>query len=247
MKRVMIVPAAGKGTRLGGETPKTLAMVSRRPMIDFILDLYADYVDRFVLVIDPVHATRIQSHCKDRNECIEFAYQDAPTGMLDAILIPSNRLRALCPDYVWITWCDQIAVSALTVSRLSQCEQRSHRAAVVLPTVIRKTPYVHLEMNEGGEIVTVLHRREGDDMPETGRADMGLFGLSARAYFDLLPEFAGSTERSRETSERNFLPFLAWLRSRAEVTTFAGVDEMESVGVNTPEDLRLVERYLNRG
>ena len=247
MKPIMIVPAAGRGTRLGGGAPKPLTLVNRRPMIDIILDLYGDYVERFVLVIDPVSGHSIESHCKGRSECIEFAYQDTPTGMLDAILIPRDRLRVLSPECVWITWCDQIAISPETVVRLSHFEERPQGPAVVLPTTIGRTPYIHLERNEAGEITQVLHRREGDSMPDTGQCDMGLFRLSAQAYFDLLPRFAASTEPSRRTGERNFLPFLAWLRGRGQVTTFTGVGEIESVGVNTPEDLRRVEDHLGHG
>jgi choline kinase len=81
-------------------------------------------------------------------------------------------------------------------------------------------------------------------MPEQGESDMGLFSLSASAFLDLLPAFASDVERSAGTGERNFLPFIPWIATRAEVVTFSPVDEAEAVGVNTPEELAAVERYL---
>ena len=37
MNRVLVVPAAGMGTRLGSAVPKALTLVAGRPMIDHVL------------------------------------------------------------------------------------------------------------------------------------------------------------------------------------------------------------------
>ncbi len=91
----------------------------------------------------------------------------------------------------------------------------------------------------------MLHRREGDAMPETGESDIGLFALSRAAYVDVLPAYAREVSPGSATGERNFLPFIAWVSQRHDVVTFAATDDMEAVGVNTPEELRAVERYLS--
>jgi hypothetical protein len=46
------------------------------------------------------------------------------------------------------------------------------------------------------------------------------------------------------TGERNFLPFVAWAAARADVTTFPCVGPEEAIGINTPQELALVETYL---
>ena len=51
--------------------------------------------------------------------------------------------------------------------------------------------------------------------------------------------------RGSTTGERNFLPFIAWANASHDVVTFPAHDEMEAVGVNTPEELQTVERYLS--
>jgi len=73
---------------------------------------------------------------------------------------------------------------------------------------------------------------------------MGLFGFSQRCYLDSLPAYARSVEIGRATGERNFLPFIPWIARTETVTTFAAHDPMEAVGVNTPDELVKVERYL---
>ena len=51
-------------------------------------------------------------------------------------------------------------------------------------------------------------------------------------------------ERGRGTGERNFVPFVPWLAQRAEVVTFPCTDEREAVGINTPEELRMMEAWI---
>lgn len=246
MKRIMIVPAAGLGSRLQTKTPKILFPVNGRRMIDYLLDLYAPFVDRFVFVIHPVHLEAVTTHCERFDLPIEFEIQESPTGMLDAILIPQTRVREFlqdADDQVWITWCDQIAVHSQTVQRLAVLA--GERDGVVIPTVVKELPYIHWVRNGSNEIVGLLQQREGDAMPKRGEGDVGLFSLSRRAYLDLLPLFASEAGVGSMTEERNFLPFVVWLSGKANVTTFPAQNEIESIGINDQADVALVENYLN--
>ena len=83
-----------------------------------------------------------------------------------------------------------------------------------MPTVRKADPYIHLERDGAGRISRVLHRREGDVMPQIGESDMGLFALSAEACFHLLPQFASEVVTGAGTGERNFLPFIPWVAQR---------------------------------
>src|SRR5262245_53878549 len=114
MNRLMIIPAAGLGSRLQSPIPKILFPVAGRPMIRHVFDLYANLVDRFVLVLHPSFAEAARQYCTTLNLPIDYDLQTTPTGMLDAILIPQERVRSYQPREVWITWCDQIAVRPST-------------------------------------------------------------------------------------------------------------------------------------
>jgi hypothetical protein len=152
--------------------------------------------------------------------------------MLDAILIPEERVRQYQPTNVWITWCDQIAVRPGTIRRLSDCVERSPETALVFPYHYAFNPYIHLVRNQHGQITELKHQREGDVMPEVGEGDTGLFSLSGPAYLNLLTVFAREIQTGAVTRERNFLPFIPWLRGQAEVKTFAGQAEIETGGTN---------------
>jgi bifunctional UDP-N-acetylglucosamine pyrophosphorylase / glucosamine-1-phosphate N-acetyltransferase len=248
MARLLVVPAAGLGSRLGAGVPKLLVPVGGVPMIDRILELYRDRVTQVVIVVAPAVAADVRGHLGSRRgaitiECVE---QVKPTGMLDAILLVLPSVRKSTPSSVWITWCDQIAVHPLTVAALSGHTTDAPHPALVLPTVVRNDPYIHFERDGSGRITRVRHRREGDEMPAVGESDMGLFALSALAFTELLPQYARTVEVGDATGERNFLPFIPWVARQHEVITFPCTDPMEAVGVNTPEELKVVEEYLAR-
>jgi bifunctional UDP-N-acetylglucosamine pyrophosphorylase/glucosamine-1-phosphate N-acetyltransferase len=243
---VLVIPAAGLGSRLKTTTPKLLVPVNRRPMLDRLLDLYRDMADEVVVVVHPSFAGAVESHVRAIGARVRLEIQQTPTGMLDAILLARSAVETLRADRVWITWCDQVAVHPQTVQWLGARSDDPAAAPLILPTVRRRHPYIDLERDGSGIIIRVRHRREGDVMPEVGESEMGLFSLSRAAYLEELPVFADRPEIGAATGERNFLPFIPWIAARGGVTTFACVDEEEAVGINTPEELQVIEAYLTR-
>ena len=243
---VLIIPAAGSGSRLKSSTAKVLTPVNDRPMIDHLFDLYRRKARRFVLVVNPTFERAVREHCRNVASDLDVAYavQPSPTGMLDAILLAAHETAGVSPSRIWITWCDQIAIHPQTIATLSRLSTEDVEADLIFPTAWQVNPYIHL-VRDGGRIVANRQRREGDEMPDVGESDAGLFSLSMDAFFSLLPRFAGEASEAAATRERNFLPFVPWLVHRgARVVTFPCVDEAEAVGVNTPEDQRFIEHYL---
>lgn len=244
---ILILPAAGAGTRLQSLTPKVLSPVNGRAMIDHLFDRYRDAVRRFVVVVHPSFESDVRRHVEQVAPSLEvdYAVQPQPTGMLDAILLASDAARKMGPERVWITWCDQIGVHPETISRLNRMSETHADVPAIFPTARQVTPYIHLDRDADGRITGIRQRREGDTMPHVGESDMGLFSLSADAYFHLLPEFGGEATKAAATRERNFLPFIPWLAGRGRsVLTFPSTNEMEAIGINTPDERRRLEDYL---
>jgi bifunctional UDP-N-acetylglucosamine pyrophosphorylase / glucosamine-1-phosphate N-acetyltransferase len=244
MKRLLIIPAAGRGTRLGWDGPKALCPVAGRPMIDHLFERYRGVVDRFVVVAAPGALPLVEQFLERAGYPADAVVQEHPTGMLPAILCARAVVETQQPEQVWITWCDQIAISPRTVGRLAAEIETHPEAGMVLPTVRQEPPYIHFVRDPRGRIVHVLQRRDGDPMPASGESDAGLFALRLAEYVGRLAEYDRLSTRSAATGERNFLPFIPWLASRESVRTFELDDAREAVGVNTPEELRLIESHL---
>lgn len=244
MDRLLIVPAAGRGSRLGVQAPKALVRVAGRSMLEHLLHRHGPFVDRLIVVVAPSAIDLFSSFVAEHSAAIDLVVQPRPTGMLDAITMASQLVSAHRPARIAVTWCDQIAVTSATVERLSRHAMSSGAAALVFPTLTVDHPYIHFDRDEGGRIVGVRQRREGDRMPDRGETDMGLFDLSLDAYLRDLSVFADDAQASSGTGERNFLPFIPWLAARTVVETIPGAAAIETVGINTPEELAAVEAHL---
>jgi len=245
MTRLLVIPAAGRGTRLGFDGPKALCPVAGRPLIAHLLDRYARWTDRVVIVAAPAALPAFRQALEPLAVPTDFVVQAEPTGMLPAILSAQPVVETHTPRHVWVTWCDQIAISEETVRRLADEIDQHPDAGLVLPTVWQTPPYIHFARDPGGRIVRVLQRREGDEMPAEGESDAGLFALRLDAYLDHLVAYDRHVAAAGSgTGERNFLPFIPWLAERMPVRTFGAASAEEAIGVNTPEDVRTLEAYL---
>jgi len=238
---VLVIPAAGRGSRLGASVPKALVEVAGRPMIGWLIALYRPWVSGVVLVAHPTTRDAIRAAVQQYDLPSEVVIQAEPTGMLDAVLLGCVAAARWSPERIWITWCDQIAVHPDTVARLADSEGES---SIALPLITRESPYIHFDRAADGRIAAVRQRREGHVMPARGDSDMGLFSLSARAAMVDLPAFAASATADAGTGERNFLPFIPVAATHGSVVTIPATDDIEAVGVNTPEELARVEAHL---
>jgi bifunctional UDP-N-acetylglucosamine pyrophosphorylase / glucosamine-1-phosphate N-acetyltransferase len=243
MQRLLIIPAAGLGSRLGASQPKPLVDVNGRPMLDHLVDRYRPFVDHIVVIAHPVFTDRVRAW-GDRQGQVSVTEQATPTGMLDAILLAAPFVADLAPRDVWITWSDQVGVLPATLERLAEVTAHTPRPALALPTVKRRDPYTHFERDKDGRLRAFLQRREGDRMPDEGESDMGVFALTRETYERDLQTYSNEVSPGTATGERNFVPFVAWLAQRRTVVTFPCTDPMEAIGINTPDDLRLVEAWL---
>jgi bifunctional N-acetylglucosamine-1-phosphate-uridyltransferase/glucosamine-1-phosphate-acetyltransferase GlmU-like protein len=234
-----IVPAAGRGSRLGFDKPKILYPVAGRTILEWLVQLLAPFCARLIVVASPEGAPVI-AECAPA-DC-EVVVQAEPLGMADAVASALPRLET---RHALIVWGDQ---AALKPESIAECI-RLHESAAALATVpvaMRPKPYIHFERDGSGRVVRVLQAREGDAMPDFGESDSGVFFFRSIALRRLL----GELERSgggigARTGEFNFLPVLA-LASRLEgsLLTPRIMTEEESIGVNTPEDAERLARVL---
>lgn len=197
--------------------------------------MYANYVDHNVVVVNPDHVEVAVKHFQ-QHENVFLVSQSEPSGMLDAILAARTIVRTVDPRSIWITWCDQIAVRQETIRRLAELTDSESQAAMTFPTIVKSDPYIHFERDQRQRIVGVLQRREGDNMPDVGENDVGVFAMTMASYDSLGSSYIGGVECGRATGERNFLPFIPWLARCHPISTFPATDATEAIGVNTAGD-----------
>jgi bifunctional N-acetylglucosamine-1-phosphate-uridyltransferase/glucosamine-1-phosphate-acetyltransferase GlmU-like protein len=240
-----IVPAAGRGSRLGFDKPKILYPVADQPIIDWLLRFLRPNCSRIVFVLSPDGRPVVEQYLAQQwpGDRFDTAVQEVPTGMGDAVQAGLAQVRT---PLVCIVWGDQVALRSESVEACLRLQQGHLRPDMTIPTVLRNDPYIHFERGEDGRIRFLLQAREGDRMPRTGESDTGFFCFRTEALQALLaelrqrPELTGSATR-----EFNLLPVVPLGAQQGRLVLTPRIMSVEeTVGINSADDARRLESYL---
>jgi len=234
-----VIPAAGRGTRLGGTGPKILTPLTARDTIWSILHAkLSPLVDHIHLVLSPEGAAAFPT----LPARVSHSFQNEPIGMGDAIFRGHDVWSKY--DAMLVVWGDQVFVSENTLKRAIAALGPPHRHAV-LPVTRVAQPYVEYVF-EGQRLTKVLQTREGDATTPNGFSDVGTFLLGTDGLKAVWEDYLGHAPRGAGTGEINFLPFLPFLSAKGwTITPVEVADETEGRGINTQEDLAFFRRLYS--
>jgi bifunctional UDP-N-acetylglucosamine pyrophosphorylase / glucosamine-1-phosphate N-acetyltransferase len=235
-----VIPAAGRGTRLGTERAKILTSLTPRDTIWSIL--YAKLeplVDHIHLVLSPEGAAQFPS----LPDNVSVSIQPDPVGMGDAVFRGFDVWSNF--DALLIVWGDQVFVSIDTLERVIAASG-SRDSHVVLPLTRMAMPYVEYVFC-GPLLTKVLQTREGDITAANGFSDVGTFLLSTRNLRPAWENYLKNTQRGSGSGEINFLPFLPFLSAHGwTVAPLEVANAIEARGVNTKDDLAFFQSLYNK-
>ena len=240
MRVCALIPAAGRGSRLGTDTPKILAALTAQDTIWSILQAkLAPLVDHIHLVLSPDGAAAFPPLPPK----VSSSIQPQPLGMGDAIF--GARAVWSTFDAVLIVWGDQVFVSTRTLRRALETLAQPVRHAV-LPVTRMEQPYVEYRFEEA-KLLDVLQSREGDRTTPGGFSDVGTFLLGTAGLAEIWDDYLATGPRGSATGEINFLPFLPFLSTQGwTITPLDVADATEARGINTPEDLVFFQKLYKK-
>ncbi len=245
-----LIPAAGRGSRLGFSRPKILYPVAGRMIVEWLLDFLAPNCSSIVFVLSPDGRSDVEGELE---KLIPGRYktviQEVPTGMGDAVDL---GLAVVETPQVAIVWGDQVALRRSSIEACLRVQDGPGEPDMTCPTVIRANPYIHFERDAAGRICGLRQKREGDQMPAEGESDTGFFCCRTQQIRALLAELraligTGAGPRGTATGEFNFLPVIPLAAQRGGVETPHVMTLEETVGINSADDVATVEAFLRAG
>ena len=235
-----VVPAAGRGTRLGSLTddrPKPLVEVTGRPLLAHVLDALAAIEPARYVVVTGYRGEQIRSHFGDSYHEIPITYvtQPEPVGLADAIrrasaeiskndaisteeFVVCNGDNALRDDLSRL--CDSDAAATLLVERVTPEQARTTGVVVT---------------DEHGQVERVV---EKPDDPPSRLVSAGAFRFTpaiADACRAIDPASTGEYELA------DAITHLVETGHRVDTVELAG----ERVNVNEPVDLKRATAILS--
>ena len=234
-----VVPAAGRGSRLGALTadrPKPLVPVAGTPLVEHVLDALAlPGVDGYVVVVG-YRGERIRDHLGERyaGRPVEYAEQPAPVGLADALLRAEPAVDGP------FLHCNGDNVFSADLSRLVAHREATDADAVLLTERVsaREARETGVLVRDGGPDGDRLRVVEKPDDPPSTLVQTGAFAFSP-SVFDACRAVEPSARGEYELSDA-----ITRLAREGRVETLElGADEWR-VNVNTAADIAAASRRL---
>jgi bifunctional UDP-N-acetylglucosamine pyrophosphorylase/glucosamine-1-phosphate N-acetyltransferase len=239
-----VIPAAGRGSRLGYDRPKILYPIAGRPVLSWLLDFLEPSCHKLVFVVSPDGLATVRDELERMIPSrYDIKVQEVPTGMGDAVEL---ALDSVGTRNVVVVWGDQVALRRSSVEACMRLHAGPLEADVACPTVFRDNPYIHFDRDQSGQICALRQAREGDSMPERGESDTGFFCFRTEVLRSLFEQQRRSPEHAGTlTREFNLLPVIPRAAKLGlSVITPRLMTLEETVGVNSTRDAAFVEAFL---
>ena len=237
-----IVLAAGKGTRMKSELPKVLFPVCGKPMIEYVLDaLERAGVDEIIVVVG-YRSDLVKSTIKPRAS-IKFAEQKELLGTGHAVMSCREHLEGF-DGPVFIIAGDNPMLQSSSVERLFKEYENYGDASCILGTVHKENPFGmgRILRDENGAFVGVVEEKDATDEQRKIKE------INISYYVFNTPDLLASLGdiRSNNAQKEYYItdvPKILLDKGR-KILALPVLQEVECLGVNTQDDLAVVESVL---
>jgi bifunctional UDP-N-acetylglucosamine pyrophosphorylase/glucosamine-1-phosphate N-acetyltransferase len=238
----VLIPAAGKGSRMNLDTPKSLLKINSKSIISRIVNSLNKFDKTPVIIINPSHLKNFKKNFEKEKNKPEFIYQDKALGMGNAVLKFKNSINFhKCKNLILI-WGDIPYISSKTVKTIVD-KHLNNSNHFTFPTIDVSKPYTFVKRDKKGKVLKILESREHKYIPEFGEREIGLFVFNKNIVMRELKKNYNN-KFNKITKEHSFLYIVEHLvknNFRVEAVKIATKDEIKEV--NTLQDYKDAKKY----
>lgn len=243
-RRLAIVLAAGKGTRMKSELPKVLVQVCGRPMIDYVLDaLLASGIDEVIVVVG-YRADDVRRALAGR-ERLRFVEQKEQLGTGHAVMVCRDALADHQGPVLIVAGDSPLTQADSLVRLLAEFDRQ--QPACLLGTAQKPNPHGLGRIIRDGEgnFVGIVEERDASD------AQKQINEVNMSCYVFNCPDLLFSLDQLRPTNAQAEYYLTdcpgALKAAGRKVEARAVLKPIEALSINTPEELAAVENVLHQG
>jgi phosphomannomutase/GTP:adenosylcobinamide-phosphate guanylyltransferase len=232
-----VILAGGRGTRMGGKTPKALVEVLGKPLILHVIENIEQALPgtKFRIV---ANKRNLKTISLTLGKDFHYVVQEKPLGTADALAVGLDEL--VDEEDVLVAYTDTPLIRSNSIVGVVSRHKLKNAAATLLSGISRKKyPYAIIARDAQGKLVGVYEESETPG-PPPWEYNIGLYTFKVglvRSYFPKL---------SLGRKGQYYIPELVnvFLKNGLPVEIFTSFDESEYLGVNTKDDLKKAEEIL---
>jgi UDP-N-acetylglucosamine pyrophosphorylase len=243
MKLAVIIMAAGKGTRMKSDLPKVLHTANGRPVVDYVLEKARKLSPDMIVLIVGHQSEKVME--ATRNHPVAYALQEPQLGTGHAVM----QTEALLKDFdgeVLILSGDAPLFTVATLRELVSFHRARKASATVLTADLDDpSGYGRIIRNgTGDEVLKIVeHKDAAPDELRVSEINSGVYVFNAR---DLFSSLHSITNHNAQKEYYLTDVFGIGFRTGKKICAFRIGDANEIRGINTPEQLREAEQFLQK-
>ncbi|HVX11503.1 MAG TPA: NTP transferase domain-containing protein [Pirellulales bacterium] len=240
-RRIAIVLAAGKGTRMKSELPKVLIEVCGRPMIDYVLDAIAEVGVDDVLVVVGYRSDLVRRALAGRKG-VRFVEQTEQLGTGHAVMVCREGLSGHDGAVLIVTGDSPLTQPDSLDKLLAQFDR--DRPACLLGTAHKQNPHGLGRIVRGaqGEFEHIVEEKDASDAErKITEVNLSCYVFDCR---ELL--FALDHLRPSNAQAEYYLTDCPGVlhAAKRKVQALPVLKPIETLSINTPDELAAVEAAL---
>lgn len=238
MKNLLIVIAAGNGSRLGLESPKIFVPIEEHVSIFDKIILENSSFDKIIIVLSPLGLEFAGNYTLPINTIL--CIQNQATGVKQAIEIAAENCNLSSFDSITLQWGDQ---PFFTEQYRNIFINKLNANKILIPLVFKEDPYVCFSFVE--DRLIILEKRENEVIPKFGFKDIGLFVFTPSKLIDLMYNLNNFPIIGVATNEIRFLKAFELFHEKNQIEYTLDFPSYFEIGFNTKSDLDLVRDLSN--
>ena len=246
-KKIMkyaIVMAAGKGTRMKSELPKVLHPVLGRPMIEYVLDaLEQAEIDKIIVVVG-YRSDLVRAHLAPRQN-LEFVEQTEQLGAGHAVMACNEVLKQHTGP-VMVVAGDMPMIQVDTIHHMFAQYQSENQPSCILGTAHKENSegFGRIIRNDAGEFHRIVEERDtSPEQKRTTEVNLSYYIFHTPDLLSTLPLL----KTDNANNEYYLVDVPAIMKSQGKhVITVKILNPIEALGINTLEEVEIVEEAMKR-
>jgi len=241
----VLILAAGKGSRMGGELPKALTLLDGKPMVHHLLESIKKFSQIKPITVIGYKGDMVKESLAGASI---YALQEEQKGTGHAVMSAREQLlESPCP-YVAILNADQPLISENTLNQFSNILNKGSKFVIATSNIADDNLFENyfkflgrIDRNESGTIRRIIESKDANQKElEIREISPAFFCLEKKWLLEKL-DFIGNNN----TQGEYYITDLISLAFNEGITIESvQVSELEALGANSLDQLELLESYL---
>jgi bifunctional UDP-N-acetylglucosamine pyrophosphorylase/glucosamine-1-phosphate N-acetyltransferase len=241
-KVVFVILAAGMGRRLGGKNQKTVKKILGKSMLSYLLETVKKFNPEKIIIVVGFKKEEIFEELKD--EKVEYVEQKELKGTGDAVL----RTESLLSDYdgdIIVLNGDVPFITEKTIKELIKLHRENGNSCSFLTTILDDPKGFGRIIKDGnGRVLEIIEEiNANEEQKKIKEVNAGVYIFNSRDLFPALKKIKPDPVKK----EYYLTDIVKILNSEnKKILTYITDNPDETIGINTPEDLKKAEEIVQK-